>query len=294
MTLLGLAVALAAGYLLLTLVLTYVVHQVPRRPVTDVPDWGEMIDAHVTTRGGATVEVWRVVPEGQVRGTVVLVHGWSRNRDRMVARARHFAKLGMITVMFSARDHGQSSRFRMMNAAEFAEDTLAVIRWLGHPVILYGHSAGAGGAIIAAARQPDAVSLLFLEGCYADSREGLLNLYRWFNPFFGRFFGPMILNWMNLIYCFKMRSLSPERLAPHLKMPVMVIHGAEDRRFPVAFAHRLYHSFREGKARLFVAPGAGHSEASRHPDYPAAVADFLSAHPEACAATIPPAGRIWS
>ncbi|MEE4607599.1 MAG: alpha/beta hydrolase [Desulfobacteraceae bacterium] len=286
-------VVLAGGYLVATLVLTYLVHRLPRRPVVDRPDWGETLDTWVPARGGGRLELWRIVPPVPVRGTLVMIHGWSRNRDRMVARARHFARQGMITVLFSARDHGRSSRFRFMNAAEFAEDALAVMDWLGHPVILYGHSAGAGGAIIAASRRPEQVALLFLESCYADSREGLLSLYRWFNPFFGRVFGPMILNWMNLMYRFRMKDVSPERLAPRLPMPAMVIHGAGDRRFPAAFARRLHRAFPEGRARLLVVPGAGHSESSAHPQYPAAVADFLAAHPEACAATIPPPNRTW-
>jgi pimeloyl-ACP methyl ester carboxylesterase len=291
-TLLIIAGALATGYLFTTLVLTYVVHQVPRRPVSDPPEWGEVTDTWVPTPGGGRLEVWRVVPEGPVRATVVMIHGWSRNRDRMVARARHFARLGLVTVLFSARDHGWSSRCRMMNAAKFAEDALAVIEWLGHPVILYGHSAGAGGAVIAAARRPERVCLLFLESCYADSREGLLSLYRWVNPFFGHFFGPMILNWMNLMYRFQMRPLSPERLAPRLTMPTMVIHGELDRRFPAHFARRLYRRLPADRARLFVAQGAGHSEANGHPEYPGVLADFLEAYPEACAATVPPSS--WS
>jgi pimeloyl-ACP methyl ester carboxylesterase len=287
------AAVLGTGYLAVTLALTYFVHRLPRRPVVDPPDWGDVLDTWVPTRGGGRLEVWRIVPEGEVRGTVVMIHGWSRNRDRMVARARHFARLGMVTVLFSVRDHGRSSRFRFMNAAEFAEDALAVLDWLGHPAILYGHSAGAGGAIIAASRRPGQVALLFLEGCYADSREGLLSLYRWFNPFFGRVFGPMILNWMNLFYRFQMKAVSPERLAPGLPMPAMVIHGAEDRRFSAAFARRLHRAFPRGRARLLVVPGAGHSESSHHPQYPEAVGEFLAAHPEASAATIPPAGRTW-
>ena len=287
-------VVLTGGYLAATLAMTYLVHRLPRRPVVDRPDWGETLDTWVPTRGGGRLELWRIVPAGPVRGTVVMIHGWSRNRDRMVARARHFARQGMITVLFSARDHGRSSRFRFMNAVEFAEDALAVMDWLGHPVILYGHSAGAGGAIIAASRRPEQVALLFLEACYTDSREGLLSLYRWFNPVFGRVFGPMILNWMNLLYRFQMKAVSPERLAPRLPMPAMVIHGAEDRRFPVAFARRLYQAFPEGRARLLVVPGAGHSGSSEHPQYAGAVADFLAAHPGACAATIPPAHRDWA
>ena len=97
----------------------------------------------------ATLDVWRIEPEGESRGIVVLAHGWSRNRDRMVPRARMFARMGFTTVIHSARDHGNSSRKRSMNAVKFAEDIEAVLQWVGEPVILYCHSAGSAGAIIA-------------------------------------------------------------------------------------------------------------------------------------------------
>ncbi len=58
----------------------------------------------------------------------------------MVPRARMFARLGFTTVIHSARDHGNSSPKKFMNAVKFAEDIEAVIKWVGEPVRLYGHS----------------------------------------------------------------------------------------------------------------------------------------------------------
>jgi len=46
----------------------------------------------------------------------------------------------------------------------------------------------------------------------------------------------MILFWMNLFYRNQPNSVSPARLAPGINVPVMLIHGAKDRRFPLAFA----------------------------------------------------------
>lgn len=269
---------LLALYLLFTLLATYVVHQVPRRPVHDRPDWGKTIDTRIPAAGGGMLEVWRIEPEDRSRGIVVFAHGWSRNRDRMVARARYFGKWGFTAVIHSARDHGNSSPKRLMNAPKFAEDIESVINWVGEPVILYGHSAGAGGAIIAASRNPDKIKLLFLEACYAHTRPALLSLYRWYNSYFGTLVGPMVLFWMNLFYQNGIDSISPARLAPQINIPTMIIHGEKDRRFPVAFARRLQGSFPPGGARLLVAEGAGHSDSSRTPGYAAAVKSFLDDH----------------
>jgi pimeloyl-ACP methyl ester carboxylesterase len=101
--------------------------------------------------------VWRIEPDGESRGTILLAHGWGRNRDRMVNRARMFGSMGYTTVIHSARDHGNSSPRRVMNSLSFAEDIEAVIDWIGAPAILYGHSAGSAAAIITAARKPESI-----------------------------------------------------------------------------------------------------------------------------------------
>jgi pimeloyl-ACP methyl ester carboxylesterase len=265
-------------YLLFTLICTYLVQQLPRKPVSDPPDWGQIIDTRISAIDGGSLEVWRIQPQSPSRGLVVLAHGWSRNRDRMVSRARIFGQWGFTTVMHSARDHGGSSRRRFMNAVKFAEDIEAVIKWLDQPVILYGHSIGSAAAVIAASRNPGRIRLLFLEASYAYTREALLSLYRWVNPFFGICIAPMVLFWMNLFYRNKLNSVSPARLAAHVKIPVMLIHGEKDRRFPLAFAQELKRSFAPGQATLYVAQGSGHSDSSQTPGYAEAVKSFLDGH----------------
>lgn len=241
----------------------------------DTPDWGTVTDTTIQAIDGRVLEVWRIEPDIPSRGIVLLAHGWGRNRDRMVYRARFFGQWGYTTVIHSARDHGNSSPRRFMNAFRFAEDIEAVIKWINQPLILYGHSAGAGAAAIVANRNPDTIKLLFLEACYSDTREALLSLYRWFNRFFGICFGPMILFWMNLFYRNQLRAVSPVNLAPTIQMPVLLIHGEKDCRFPVEFAHRLKASFPPHQVELFVAAGVGHSDSSLTAEWPETVRSFL-------------------
>jgi pimeloyl-ACP methyl ester carboxylesterase len=265
-------------YLLLTIFFTYLVHQLPRQPVQAAPDWGHVMDTRIPTSDGGSLEVWRVEPEDRSRGMVVLAHGWSRNRDRMVGRARLFGDLGFTTVMHSARDHGGSSPKRFMNALRFAEDIEAVLSWLNDPVLLYGHSAGAAAAVIAARRHSEKIKLLFLEGCYARTREGLLSLYRNFNLFFGIFFAPMVVLWMDIFYKRGLDSISPVKLAPDIDVPVLLIHGAKDQNFPLHHVWRLMESFPAGRAELFVAPESDHSSSSLAPEYPVALKAFIDRH----------------
>jgi pimeloyl-ACP methyl ester carboxylesterase len=275
MTVLYILIGILLLFLLLSLCLTYLVQQIPRNPVKDAPDWGRVTDTRIPASDGGFLEAWRIEPDMRSRGTIVFAHGWGRNRDRMVSRARIFGQWGFTAVIHSARDHGHSSPRRFMNAARFAEDIETVLDWVDEPVALYGHSAGAGGAIIAAFRNPDKIKILFLEACYARTAEALLSLYKWFNPVFGMVFGPVIIFWMNLFYRNQLDAYSPARLAPAVKMPVLLIHGADDRRFPLCFARTLRDCFAPGQADLYVAEGVGHSDSSKTPAYQEAVRSFL-------------------
>ncbi len=274
----GFLIAVVSIYLILTLFLAYLLHQIPRRPVQDEPDWGHVKDIQIPAVDGGMLETWIVEPDGPSKGTVLLAHGWSRNRDRMTGRARIFGKMGFKTVLHSARDHGNSTPNRSMGAFRFAEDMESVLDWLDEPVLLYGHSAGAAGAILVAFRRPDRIRLLFLEGCYAKTKEGLRSLYRSVNLFFGLVFGPMIVLWMDIYYRFQMDKVSPMRLATSIHVPVLIIHGEKDRSFPLHHAWRLRDAFPGGGAELFVAKGSNHSNSSLDPQYAKAMESFVSRH----------------
>ncbi len=265
-------------YLLVTLGLTYLVLQLPRNPVEDKPDWGRVTETTIPTEQGGVLEVWRVTPEGRSRGIVVLAHGWGRNRDRMVNRGRVFGRLGFTTIIHSARDHGESSPHHFMCAPRFAEDIEAVLRWVKEPVLLYGHSIGAAAAVMVASRNPGKVKLLFLEACYARTREALLSLYRNYNWVFGVFFAPMVVLWMEIFWKWALEKVSPTRLAASIVCPVLIIHGEKDQNFPLHQAWRLRDSFLSGRVEVFVAAGADHSSASLDPDYPRIIEEFTNRH----------------
>ncbi|MFP4036426.1 MAG: alpha/beta hydrolase [Desulfobacteraceae bacterium] len=271
------AAGFAALYLGAGLAVTYIVHRFPRRPVQDKPDWGRITDTRIPCAGDGSLEVWRIEPSGESRGTVVLAHGWSRNRGRMVERARTFGDLGYTTVIHSARDHGGSTRHPLMNALRFAEDIESVLCWVGRPVLLYGHSAGAAAAVIAAYRNPGRITHLFLEGCYARTRKALMKLYCGYHPLLA-FFSPAILGWMEIFYRGRLDSISPARLAPDIDLPVLLIHGDKDERFPLEFMRELRDAFPARRAEVFIACGSGHSSSSLNPGYKKAVAAFLQRH----------------
>jgi len=61
MTILYFVAAIVLFYLLFTLFLTYLVQQVPRNPVHDPPNWGQVLDTRIPSlEDGAFLEVWRI------------------------------------------------------------------------------------------------------------------------------------------------------------------------------------------------------------------------------------------
>ncbi len=70
-------------------------------------------------------------------------------------------------------------------------------------------------------------------------------------------------------------GIQPALVAPVIKMPVMLIHGEKDRRFPLEFALTLKQKFAAGQAELYIAKGVGHSGSSTTAGYYEAVRSFI-------------------
>ena len=95
-----------------------------------------------------------------LRPGIVVVHGWESNRGRTFAHVRYLHAAGFHCLVFDVRGHGDSpSETLPINIPEFADDTIAAVRWLAarpevSAVGVLGHSMGAAGAIVAASREP--------------------------------------------------------------------------------------------------------------------------------------------
>jgi len=92
----------------------------------------------------------------------------------------------------------------------------------------------------------------------------------------------MVIEWMDIFYRFKLDEVSPVKLAPHIDIPVLIIHGEKDESFPLHHAWRLRESFPAGKAELFVGKDSDHSSSSLTPEYPIAIKSFLDRHLVSC------------
>lgn len=265
-------------YILLSLFLTYLIHRLPRSPISQTPDWGQITDTRVSTPDGGYLEVWSIEPPSPVqsKGVILFAHGWGSNRDTMVNRARIFANLGYKVVIHSSRDHGSSSSKKIVSSIHFSEDIETVLKWIGESVILYGYSAGAVGSIMTARKYPHLIKVLFLEACFANSEKALLSFYNFGNKYLGTIFGYMIVFWLKVLYGERFKQTHPEKIAPNLPMPVMLIHGEQDQQFPLHMAIALKNSFKQDQmVEMHIALGKDHGESIECPKYKPAIINFL-------------------
>ncbi|MFD5826450.1 alpha/beta fold hydrolase [Lentzea sp. NPDC060358] len=90
---------------------------------------------------------------------VVLAHGMGDNREAFAEVAARLVEAGYRVANADQRGHGESSAdWPSYTRTDAAADLLALVRHLGGPAVLVGHSFAGGAATIAAAQEPGLVS----------------------------------------------------------------------------------------------------------------------------------------
>jgi pimeloyl-ACP methyl ester carboxylesterase len=102
---------------------------------------------------------YEVAGEGAGGPLVVLAHGMGDNRNAWRFLIPVLAEAGYRVAAADLRGHGESSTgWPSYTRADTANDLLALIRHLGGPAVIVGHSFAGGSATIAAAQAPELVS----------------------------------------------------------------------------------------------------------------------------------------
>ncbi|MEU3216313.1 alpha/beta hydrolase [Streptomyces sp. NPDC006971] len=92
---------------------------------------------------------------------IVLAHGMGDNRAAYREVAARLADAGFRVANTDLRGHGESSTgWTSYTRTDVAADLLALVRHLGGPAVIVGHSFAGGAATIAAAREPELVSAI--------------------------------------------------------------------------------------------------------------------------------------
>ncbi len=279
------------GFIILYFAITYAITlflaNYPRIPVDEKPDWGEWKEFKIPTYNNKKLECWVVYPEqnkevknlNNEKLAIIFIHGWGRNRGRMVSRARIYGRNGYTSILISARDHGDSDKEPFgMSILRFSQDVEACLKWWGKRVIIVGHSIGAGASIIVAAKYPGLVKAVIAESTPYAFPYSLKYVYR---PAL-RWFTPIFLPGITIMTLLKVRNHSKQEYSPleatsQIKCPVLLIHGKNDQIFPYKYVKLLENAIGD-HCKSWIPDNTDHYNIENHPDYEQTVIGFIDAN----------------
>lgn len=204
--------------------------------------------------------------------TLILVHGWGRNVERMLAYVQSFYPFGFNMLVFDARNHGSSDADGYSSMVKFAEDIQASVDFIAvhlreeKPQIgVLGLSIGGAGSIYAAALDPRIRSVVTV-GAFAHPADLMREEFRRRHiPYF-----PFV--WLLFKYMEHRIGETLDQIAPvnnilKTQAHVFLIHGEKDDVIPLSNAQHLNNAGNPGRVRLWAIPGRGHSDCHREPEF---------------------------
>ena len=193
----------------------------------------------LTTADGEKVIVWHV-PAKPGRPVVLYFHGNGDYLAGFFGRFRPLIADGIGVVALSFRGYagssGQPSEQGLLQDAAAAY-AFTTARYRADKIIVWGFSLGTGVAVALAADQP--VGKLILEAPYTSIADVAASAF-WFAP-------------VRLLMRDQFRS--DERIA-RVRVPLLVMHGAQDGTIPLRFGERLFALAHEPKQFVRFGEGA--------------------------------------
>lgn len=216
---------------------------------------------------GVSLAAWEALPTSHNGRCLILLHGVADHKANQIGLARWFATQGFRVLIPDSRGHGESGGFASYGVHE-AFDVKAWADSLPCPVSGYGASMGAAILLQAAGRgarfhrvvaEAPFTSFRRVAAYRVAQRAGLPSLWWAATPLVASGFV-----YSRVRYGIDLDQAAPEQFSASWPMPVLLIHGAEDRNIPVLHSQRLASA---GRAQLWVVPGGGHVDTfARYPD----------------------------
>jgi pimeloyl-ACP methyl ester carboxylesterase len=203
---------------------------------------------------GVVLEGWLFRATGERRGTIVYLHGVADNRASVAGVVRRYVPRGYDVLAYDSRAHGDSTGDACTYGYYEKCDLAKAIDFLKVPVVsVIGVSLGAAVAIQTAAADHRIGSVVGIS-TFSDLRTVASERA----PFFAS--SGNIRDALALAETqghFVVDEVSPVKAAAYLSIPVLLIHGAEDRETAPAHSERVYQALR-GPKRLVLLPKTGH------------------------------------
>ena len=235
-------------------------------------------DVRIPMAGDAYLEGWWI-PSNPEAPALVLIHGWGRNRARMLPYIRKLHPLGYNLLSIDARGHGSSSALKRPNVGTFSEDALAAVDFIARGEVpssgeigVLGHSIGGGATVNAAgwdSRVKSAVALGAISHPVSVMRYG----FRQHGV--PDFVASFLLWYMRVRYRLDFERIAPVNNIGKAAAEIFLIHGAQDTTVPPEQAQALAAAGDPERVQLWLVPGKSHSNCTADPAFWPRVTDFL-------------------
>jgi pimeloyl-ACP methyl ester carboxylesterase len=243
------------------------------------------IERELTLSDGGETTAWLIDGRKEDGPTIIFTHGWSDSRYVTLARwGAMLTDVGSRVVMYDLRAHGDSSADVCHGGTVEADDLVTIVEQLAgelpRPLVLFGHSMGAGITLGAAAqlcsRDPKYrhIDGVIVEGGYIDVYEPIKGIIRqWGWPA-----QPMV--WLARTYerLFIKAFMHIDRLqdAKSLSLPLLIAHTHDDTLCPIEDARQLAAAAPDAKLIEFESGGHWQLAWTHGQAYADALNGFLS------------------
>lgn len=236
------------------------------------------------TRGERQLYGWWIPAQNAGSGvapTIILVHGWSRNVERMLPYIRHLHPNGYNLLAFDSRNHGSSDADDHSSLLKFAEDIRAAIDFVEKQdrvdparIGVIGVSLGGAAAIYAAA-QDARITYLVTIGAFAHPAKLMrLEFQKRHIPYFPLV--ALLFKYIQFRIGAKFDQIAPVNNIQKVQASIFLIHGSRDTVVPLENGEALQRAGTPAKTRFWEVPEKGHSDCHTHPDFWQKVDAFLA------------------
>jgi pimeloyl-ACP methyl ester carboxylesterase len=225
---------------------------------------------------GLLLKGWLFRGRTERRGLIVYLHGVADNRESGVGVARRFVPKGYDVLAYDSRAHGDSEGEDCTYGFYEKRDLSRALDAVGaETAVLFGSSMGAAVALQAAADDPR-VRGVIAQSAFSD----LETIARERAPFVAT--AAEIEEALAIAETrghFRVAAVSPRLAAARIRVPVLLIHGAEDRETSAAHSQRI-HDVLSGPRRLLLVRGRGHNDVLGAEEVWQDIAAWLDALPD--------------
>lgn len=219
----------------------------------------------ITTSDGLRLSGWWVPQRRRPKGTIIYLHGVGDCKTAGVPLSGLLYRHGYNVFLYDSRQHGESEGSFCTYGFYEKYDVSTVINSLvarrnikvGN-IGLFGTSMGAAVAIQAAAVD-DRVKAVVAEASFTDLRTISVDYQRRIVKLPWHFLRNVAMSRSQKIAKFKARDVSPLEDVQRLRIPILFIHGMEDKFIRYEYSKALYH-VAPGPKDLFLVPGASHTD----------------------------------